>query len=224
MDIDGVEVGVTDATDAAAAYARLLGTPGAPTSGRGRRFVLARGAVELAAGGPAGLRAIAFRSGTVPAGADFHGLDVRLVDATARAGTPAPGGPVIGIDHVVVHSTAPDRAIALWRDRLGLRLALDRVFPERGLRLVFFRSGGITLEFASPWPPGSDTTAPDRFYGLSYRVADLETHRARLLEGGVDVSPMRPGMRPGTRVATVRSGTAGVPTLLLEVLAAPSGT
>jgi len=26
------------------------------------------------------------------------------------------------------------------------------------------------------------------------------------------------GMRPGTRVATVRSGTAGVPTLLLEVL------
>jgi len=28
---------------------------------------------------------------------------------------------------------------------------------------------------------------------------------------------VRPGMRPGTTVATVRSGTAGVPTLLLQV-------
>ncbi len=33
---------------------------------------------------------------------------------------------------------------------------------------------------------------------------------------GVDVSEIRMGMRPGTSVCTVRSGTAGVPTLLLE--------
>jgi len=126
-------------------------------------------------------------------------------DAAARA-----------IDHVVVQTADPERAITFWRDRAGLRLALDRPFPERGLRLLFFRSGGITLEYASPHPPPAVRDVPDRFHGLSYRVADLPGHRARLVAAGFDVSEVRAGMRPGTRVATVRSGTAGVPTLLLE--------
>ena len=37
------------------------------------------------------------------------------------------------------------------------------------------------------------------------------------MAAGVDVSEPRTGMRPGTTVVTVRSGTAGVPTLLLQV-------
>jgi hypothetical protein len=48
-------------------------------------------------------------------------------------------------------------------------------------------------------------------------VSDLAARRAPLDRPGLDVSEIRPGMRPGTSVATVRSGTAGVPTLLLEV-------
>ena len=57
----------------------------------------------------------------------------------------------------------------------------------------------------------------DRLYGVSYRVPQLPQWRSRLLAAGVDVSEIRAGMRPGTSVCTVRSGTAGVPTLLLEV-------
>ena len=98
-----------------------------------------------------------------------------------------------------------------------MRLALDREFPDRHLRLLFFRSGGITLEYASPLPAATDRTAEDRIHGVSYRVTDLAARRERLLAAGVDVSELRPGMRPGTTVATVRSGTAGVPTLLLQV-------
>jgi hypothetical protein len=97
-----------------------------------------------------------------------------------------------------------------------LRLALDRAFPERGLRLVFFRSGGITLEFATA-DAESSSDGPDRFHGVSYRVPDLAARRDRLLRAGIEVSEVRTGMRPGTSVVTVRSGTAGVPTLLLEV-------
>ena len=110
-----------------------------------------------------------------------------------------------------------DRTIRLWRDRVGLRLALDRTFPERGLRLLFFRSAGMTLEFAGSDPPPADRSQPDQLYGVSYRVPDLAAHRERLVAAGVDVSPVRPGMRPATSVVTVRSGTAGVPTLLLEM-------
>jgi len=116
-----------------------------------------------------------------------------------------------------VHTVDPVRAIALWRDRLGLRLALDREFPDRHLRLLFFRSGGITLEYACPLPVPAGERVSDRLYGVSYRVPDLVARRQRLLASGVDVSEVRRGMRPGTSVATVRSGTAGVPTLLLQV-------
>jgi hypothetical protein len=48
-------------------------------------------------------------------------------------------------------------------------------------------------------------------------VPALSPWRSRLLAAGVEVSEIRTGMRPGTSVCTVRGGTAGVPTLLLEV-------
>jgi hypothetical protein len=106
---------------------------------------------------------------------------------------------------------------------MGIRLALDRVFADRGLRLVFFRSGGITLEYATPHPAAAEPRPRDRLYGLSYRVRDLGRHRDRLLAAGVDVSEIRVGIRPGTSVASVRSGTAGVPTLLLQLDARADG-
>ena len=83
---------------------------------------------------------------------------------------------------------------------------------------MFFRSGGLTLEFATPLPVPSEPPGPDRLHGVSYRVPDLEARRAALLAAGLDVSEIRPGNKAGTRVATVRSGTEGVPTLLLENL------
>ena len=37
-----------------------------------------------------------------------------------------------------------------------------------------------------------------------------------LAGAGLDVSEVRAGMKPGTRVFTVRDGTCGVPTLMIE--------
>jgi catechol 2,3-dioxygenase-like lactoylglutathione lyase family enzyme len=213
VELDSVQIGAPDPDEAAAAYALLLGLVPTPGPDGVRRFQLARGAVEIERAA-AGVRSIRF-TGDPPSGGwpdDFHGLAVRL----GAGGDAAPDAPV-AIDHVVIATPDADRAIRLWRDGLGLRLALDRVFPERGLRLVFFRSGGITLELAAAHPAPAAADAPDRFHGVSYRVSDLRARRARLLDAGVDVSEIRRGMRPGTSVATVRSGTGGVPTLLLEV-------
>jgi len=40
--------------------------------------------------------------------------------------------------------------------------------------------------------------------------------RARLDASGFDVSEVRDGRKPGTRVFSVRGGTCGVPTLILQ--------
>ncbi|HVO25498.1 MAG TPA: VOC family protein [Candidatus Margulisiibacteriota bacterium] len=219
MEFDSVQIGAEDVAAAMRAYEVLLGIlPGRAADGA-VRFQLQRGAVEIERGAP-GLHSMRF-SGDVdiepawPADA-FHGLRVDIAAAVEAPRSLGVTTDVEAIDHVVIHTPDLERAIALWRDRIGLRLALDREFPKRGLRLVFFRSAGVTLEFAGPLPPAAHRSGPDAFYGIAYRVADLTACRARLRQAGIDVSEQRPGQKSGTLVATVRSGTAGVPTLLIQ--------
>jgi catechol 2,3-dioxygenase-like lactoylglutathione lyase family enzyme len=204
------------------AYRTLLGTGSVGLADGVERFQLGRGAIEVVRGAPAA--AVCFAAergddlGAWPTTADDHyGLDICVVSEPVVEPTVPRDDGVTAIDHVVIHTSDADRAIAHWRDRLGLRLALDRSFPDRGLRLLFFRSGGITLEFASPLAADPEVgTAADVVYGVSYRVHDIERCRTRLLEQGLDVGDVHDGMKPGTRVASVRSGTADVATLLIE--------
>jgi len=123
---------------------------------------------------------------------------------------------VYALDHAVVRTPDPEAARALYGEGLGLRLALDREFPQWGARLLFFRVGDVTVELASELGAEPTRDAGDRLWGLSWRVRDADAARARLAASGFDVSEVRPGRRPGTRVLSVRDGTHGVPTLLLE--------
>jgi catechol 2,3-dioxygenase-like lactoylglutathione lyase family enzyme len=123
---------------------------------------------------------------------------------------------VCALDHAVVRSSDPEAARSLYGEGLGLRLALDREFPQWGARLLFFRVGGATVEIAADLGAGRPAEPEDRLWGLSWRVPDADAARARLAAAGLDVSEVRPGRRPGTRVFTVRDGTCGVPTLVLE--------
>jgi hypothetical protein len=103
-------------------------------------------------------------------------------------------------------------------------LALDRNFPQWGARLLFFRVGDITLEVAAALIPDSGEadgssvldSERDQLWGLSFRVRDADLARARLDASGFDVSEVRDGRKPGTRVFSVRDGTCGVPTLVLQ--------
>jgi catechol 2,3-dioxygenase-like lactoylglutathione lyase family enzyme len=223
MRLDGVRCCLSDAPAAVEAYETFFGFAPRATAGGGWRFQLERGAVEvIAAGGVPPHLAVTFAAEdgddlvTWPTDAGEHGgIDVLVLSDTSSERPPPAAAEIAAIDHVVVRTADPARAVAHWRDRLGLRLALDQTFPERHLRLLFFRSGGITLEYAHALdqaPAGGD----DLVYGVSYRVGDVAAVRARLLGAGCDVSEIRPGMKPGSAVATVRSGTAGVPTLLIQ--------
>ncbi len=64
--------------------------------------------------------------------------------------------PITSMDHVVVSTSDPERAAALYGARLGLDMALDRSHPEWG-RLMFFRCGDLIVEVAHR--PGKDVRA-----------------------------------------------------------------
>jgi catechol 2,3-dioxygenase-like lactoylglutathione lyase family enzyme len=122
--------------------------------------------------------------------------------------------PITALDHVVVSTEDPERAAALYGARLGLDMALDRSHQDWG-RLMFFRCGDLIVEIVHRPVAGADD-AHDKLWGLSWRVDDADATRARLLAAGIEVSEVRAGRKPGTRVVSVRSGTCGVHTLLVE--------
>jgi catechol 2,3-dioxygenase-like lactoylglutathione lyase family enzyme len=122
---------------------------------------------------------------------------------------------IAALDHVVIATAEPERAAALYGARLGLDMALDRSHPDWG-RLMFFRCGDLIVEVVQRPKDTTVDRAHDRLWGLSWRVADIDATRARLLAAGIDVSEVRAGRKPGTRVVSVRNGTCGIHTLLLE--------
>jgi len=148
-----------------------------------------------------------------------HGVPIALVERTEA---PSPStllksseaASIASLDHVVIRSPNPDRAIALHAGRLGLDLRLDRSNPAWGSRLLFFRCGDLVVEIAHDLKKGV-SDAPDQLWGLSWRAPDIAQANERLKQAGVEVSPPRNGRRPGTQVFTVQSHTANVPTIVI---------
>lgn len=127
-----------------------------------------------------------------------------------------PASAVRALDHVVVFSADADTTRDFYGEALGIRLALDRSFENRGVRLLFFRLGGTTIEIGSRLGADPQPDAPDRFGGLAWQVPDIDAIQSRLLADRFDVSEIRDGNKPGTRVCTVRDPVHEVPTLLIE--------
>jgi hypothetical protein len=94
-------------------------------------------------------------------------------------------------------------------------MRMDMSRPEWDARLMFFRCGDLIIEVFQRLSKSPEAT-DDRFYGLSWRIDDAEAAHRQLLDEGFDVSDVRKGRRPGTRVISVRNRTACVSTLLLE--------
>jgi catechol 2,3-dioxygenase-like lactoylglutathione lyase family enzyme len=135
--------------------------------------------------------------------------------AAARPRSPVTtDAPILGLDHIVVSTEDPERVAALYGARLGLDLALDRSHQDWG-RLMFFRCGDLIVEMVCRPVAGGDQHN-DKLWGLSWRVADIEATRARLLAAGLGVTEVRAGRKPGTRVMSLRDGTCGIQTIVLE--------
>ena len=190
--------GLAFAVDDLAETSRMLGRRGAPV------------------GEPADLLSTdAWRLAFVDSTATF-GVSIALAERS-RPSRPkaAAAGAVQGLDHVVINTTHPNRAVALYGARLGLDFRLDRSNPQWGSRLMFFRCGGAVVEVGARLDVEA-SDAPDRLSGLAWRVSDPDAAQARLSKAGFDVSEVRKGRKPGTKVFTVRSGVPGAPTLMLS--------
>lgn len=150
-----------------------------------------------------------------------HGVALSLVEHESPA-TPASeaAAALSGLDHIVIATANPERAAALYGARLGLEMKLDRSNAKWGSRLMFFKCGDLIVEVAHDLKKGL-SDAPDRVWGLSWRAPDIAAAHARLSNAGVNVSEIRTGRKPGTRVFTVRDHTAMVPTLVIG--ATPNG-
>lgn len=146
-----------------------------------------------------------------------HGVAIGVVAKADEAPSPLTtdaASAISSLDHVVVRTPNPERAIAFYAGRLGLDLRLDRSNPKWGARLLFFRCGDLVVEIAHDLKKGV-SDEPDQLWGLSWRVTDIAAAHGRLKAAGLDVTEPRDGRRPGSQVCTVKNGTGGVPTILI---------
>jgi methylmalonyl-CoA epimerase len=142
-----------------------------------------------------------------------------MPDMLPAASISASGGAhVTRMDHAVILSPDMEGSRRLWGDVLGARLALDRTFPERNTRILFFRLGDVTVEISGGAQQTEEGVGkPDRLWGVAWGVENLTATVARLRAANVEVSDARMGQKPGTLVATAKGAhTHGVATLLIE--------
>jgi catechol 2,3-dioxygenase-like lactoylglutathione lyase family enzyme len=149
--------------------------------------------------------------------ASTHGVAMSVVETLDSAEVASGGSSVSGLDHVVIRSPNPERAVALYGGRLGLDFALDRTNQDWGSRLLFFVCGGVRVEIGHSLAKGV-SDLPDSLWGLAWRVADTAETQAKLERAGVNTSDAKAGRRPGSHVLTVRSGTRNVPTIMLSAV------
>jgi catechol 2,3-dioxygenase-like lactoylglutathione lyase family enzyme len=148
-----------------------------------------------------------------------HQVPIELVErAAAREPSPllesSEAASITALDHVVIRTPDPERAVALYGGRLGLDLRLDRSNADWGSRLLFFRCGDLVIEIAHDLKRGVSDD-PDQLWGLAWRTPDIERCNERLRKAGVEVSRPRNGRRPGSQVFTLQSHTANVPAIVI---------
>ena len=124
---------------------------------------------------------------------------------------------VDAVDHVVIRTANIEAAKKFYGDALGIRLALELPTHPLG-HLLFFKTTTdhkMVLEVIQSNDKDEDLQKEDQYWGIAYKTKNVEATQARLVSSGVKVSEVRQGMKPGTRVCTVKSYNLGVPTLLI---------
>ena len=127
------------------------------------------------------------------------------------------------IDHIGVAVEDLEEAIALYRDRLGMREQHRETVEEQGVHAVLLEIGGSHVELISPIGPGGSVA---RFlerngaglHHVAYRTDDIDAALKRLVSAGlrmIDEEP-RVGIRD-SRVAFVHpKSTGGVLTEIVQ--------
>ena len=81
--------------------------------------------------------------------------------------------------------------------------------------MLFFRLNKTTIEVIEK---KDDKEPNDKLWGLAWEVENIKAAHDRLGSEGVDVTPVKEGIKENTLVATINSHTCNVPTLIIEHL------
>ena len=117
------------------------------------------------------------------------------------------------LDHVVINTNNADSFIETYRDVFKIRLALDKTIEHWNSRMLFFRLNKTTIEVVER--PNNEKPT-DALWGLAWEVESIEDTHKRLVSEGVEVSDIKDGLKENTLVATVKSHTHNVPTLIIQ--------
>ena len=124
-----------------------------------------------------------------------------------------PPGSINKLDHVVINTNDADGFINIYQDIFNIRLALDRIIEHWKSRMLFFRLNKTTIEVIEK----KDRKDPnDSLWGLAWEVESIKDAHERLVSKGVQVTEIKKGLKENTLVATIKSHTHNVPTLLIE--------
>ena len=124
-----------------------------------------------------------------------------------------PPGSINKLDHVVINTNDADGFINIYQDIFNIRLALDRIIEHWKSRMLFFRLNKTTIEVIEK----KDHKDPnDSLWGLAWEVESIKDAYERLVSKGVEVTEIKKGLKENTLVATIKSHTHNVPTLLIE--------
>ena len=119
------------------------------------------------------------------------------------------------LDHVVLNTNDADGFIDIYRDIFNIRLALDRVIEHWKTRMLFFRLNKTTIEVVEQ---KNEDANPDKLWGLAWEVESIKEAHERLTNDGIEITEVKKGIKENTLVATIKSHTNNVPTLLIEHL------
>ena len=124
-----------------------------------------------------------------------------------------PPGSINRLDHVVINTNDADGFINIYQDIFNIRLALDRIIEHWKSRMLFFRVNKTTIEVIEK---KDDKDPNDSLWGLAWEVESIKDAHERLVSKGVEVTEIKKGLKENTLVATIKSHTHNVPTLLIE--------
>ena len=124
-----------------------------------------------------------------------------------------PSGSINKLDHVVINTNDADGFINIYQDIFNIRLALDRIIEHWKSRMLYFRVNKTTIEVIEK---KDDKDPNDSLWGLAWEVESIKDAHERLVSKGVEVTEIKKGLKENTLVATIKSHTHNVPTLLIE--------
>jgi hypothetical protein len=134
-------------------------------------------------------------------GSGIRDWSFRLDGATEpRPPMPAHPNGVIALDHLVLTTPNLDRTIDEFESQgHELRRIRETGTDERPMRQAFFKAGAVVLELVGP-RTFSGTDGPMGFWGLAWKVADLDATAAFY---GSRLRPSKPAVQPGRGIATL---------------------